>query len=211
MTIRVVVADDQAIVRDGLITVLSLADDIEVVGEAADGQQAADLVVRLLPDVVLMDLRMPAVDGAAATGRISRQAPGSRVVVLTTYADDGSIADALAAGAVGYLTKDAGRHELLAAVRAAAAGQRVFDAGVGARIIAGFAPARPAALRDRFPALTAREAEVLERIAAGDSNPAIASALFLSPATVKSYVNAIFAKLGVSTRAQAIVEVLGGE
>jgi DNA-binding NarL/FixJ family response regulator len=210
--IRVLVADDQAIVRDGLVTVLGLSGEVEVVGQAADGEEVVRLASALAPDVVLMDLRMPVQGGAEATARIVADRPGTRVLVLTTYADDDSIAGALRAGAIGYLTKDAGRRELLAAVRAAAEGQAVFDAAVGARLAAGFAPARPAErpMRDRFPALTAREAEVLELVARGAANPEIAAALFVSTSTVKSYVNTILAKLGVTSRAQAIALVLGG-
>jgi DNA-binding NarL/FixJ family response regulator len=217
MTVRVLVADDQAIVRDGLVTVLGLADDVEVVGEAADGEQAVRLAVETKPDVVLMDLRMPVLDGAAATARLVERLPSVKVLVLTTYADDESIAGALRAGALGYLTKDAGRRELLAAVRAAAEGQAVFDATVRARLVAGFSqppadavpsPTDPASLRSRFPGLTAREAEVLSLMAQGLPNPRIASTLFLSTATVKSYVNDLFAKLGVATRAEAIALVL---
>jgi DNA-binding NarL/FixJ family response regulator len=217
MSVRVLVADDQAIVRDGLATVLGLADDVEVVGEAADGEEAVRLALETEPDVVLMDLRMPVLDGVAATARLAERLPSARVLVLTTYADDESIAGALRAGALGYLTKDAGRRELLAAVRAAAEGQAVFDAAVRARLVAGFTqppaeappPATDAAsLRSRFPALTAREADVLSLLAQGLPNPRIASALFLSTATVKSYVNDLFAKLGVTTRAEAIALVL---
>jgi DNA-binding NarL/FixJ family response regulator len=209
--IRVLVADDQAIVRDGLVTVLGLSDDVVVVGQAENGEEAVRLAVGQSPDVVLMDLRMPVLDGAGATARILAERPGTRVLVLTTFADDASIATALRAGALGYLTKDAGRRELLAAVRAAAEGQAVFDAAVGARLAAGFAPPapEPPALRTRFPALTAREADVLALVAQGSANPEIAAALFLSTATVKSYVNAILAKLGVTSRAQAIALVLG--
>lgn len=208
--IRVLVVDDQAIVRDGLVTVLDLSEGVEVVGEAADGAEAVRLATEVRPDVVLMDLRMPVLDGAAATARILAAVPGTRVLVLTTFADDASIATALRAGAIGYLTKDAGRRELLSAVRAAAEGQAVFDAAVGARLAAGFAPppAGPDALRTRFPELTAREAEVLALVAQGSSNPEIAAALFLSTTTVKSYVNTILAKLGVTSRAQAIARVL---
>lgn len=210
--IRVLVADDQAIVRDGLVTLLSVLPDVEVVGEAADGEQAVRLADATAPDVVLMDLRMPVLDGAGATARILSSRPSTAVVVLTTFADDASIAGALRAGARGYLTKDAGRDELAAAIRSAAAGQRTFAAEVGERLVAGFAPAEPAApapLAARFPQLTPREAEVLERIAAGRSNAEIAAELYLGVATVKSHVNAIFAKLPARDRAQAIAIALG--
>ncbi|CAM5376341.1 DNA-binding NarL/FixJ family response regulator OS=Leifsonia shinshuensis OX=150026 GN=HNR13_001280 PE=4 SV=1 [Leifsonia shinshuensis] len=211
--IRVVVADDQAIIRDGLVTVLGLLPDMEVVGSAADGAEAVALAVSERPDVVLMDLRMPVLDGVGATERIAREAPGSAVLVLTTFADDDSILTALRAGARGYLTKDAGRAELAAAVRAVARGQATFAPEVGARIIGSLTSAAPAkpdpagALVERFPALTRREAEVLGLVADGLSNGEIASALFVGGATVKTHINAIFAKLGVSSRAQAIALV----
>ncbi|MBW4032320.1 MAG: response regulator transcription factor [Acidobacteria bacterium] len=210
-TIRVLVADDQAIVRDGLATLLGLLDDLEIVGEAADGEEAVRLAVATRPDVVLMDLRMPVLDGAAATARIRELLPDTVVVVLTTFADDASIAGALRAGARGYLTKDAGRTELAAAVRAAASGQATFAREVGDRLVAGFAaevtvPSN--GLADRFPQLTSREREVLALIAAGRSNAEIAAELFLGVATVKSHVNAIFAKLPARDRAQAIALAL---
>lgn len=216
-TIRVIVADDQAIIRDGLVTVLGLLPDIEVVGEASDGEQAVALAVAQRPDVALMDLRMPGVDGVSATERIARDAPGTAVLVLTTYADDESILSALRAGARGYLTKDAGRSELAAAVRAVASGQSTFAPEVGARIVSSLtsAPVAPvpvagspgAALIVRFPSLTPREAEVLALVGDGRSNPEIAAALFVSVATVKTHINAIFAKLAVRDRAQAIALV----
>lgn len=222
MTIRVLVVDDQAIVRDGLVTVLSLVPDLLVVGEAADGAEAIAMVAADPPDVVLMDLRMPGTDGPTATASIARSHPGVAVLVLTTYADDDSIVGALRAGARGYLTKDAGRAELATAIRAVATGQATFDAEVGARLVAqlaaptptapspGTRPSTPppAALRDRFPELTPREADVLERIADGRTNPEIAAELFLTVPTVKSYVNQVFAKLGVRTRAEAVALVL---
>ncbi len=222
MTIRVLVVDDQAIVRDGLVTVLSLVDDLEVVGQASDGAEAIDQVARHAPDVVLMDLRMPGVDGPAATARITAEHPGVAVLVLTTFADDASILTALQAGARGYLTKDAGRAEIATAIRAVASGQSTFDAAVGARLVAqlagggslaappgpGPASSPDAGLRDRFPELTPREADVLERIAEGRSNPQIAAELFLTVPTVKSYVNQVFTKLGVRTRAEAVARVL---
>ena len=224
MTIRVLVVDDQAIVRDGLVTVLSLVPDLQVVGQAADGAEAIAAVDRHVPDVVLMDLRMPGVDGPTATARIVAEHPGVAVLVLTTYADDDSIVTAMRAGARGYLTKDAGRAEIAAAVRAVAAGQSTFDATVGARLVAPLvggagagagapaaAPAEPdpgPSLGARFPDLTPREVDVLERIADGRTNPQIAAELFLTVPTVKSYVNQVFAKLGVRTRAEAVARVL---
>ncbi|MCS6548720.1 response regulator transcription factor [Curtobacterium flaccumfaciens pv. flaccumfaciens] len=230
MTIRVLVVDDQAIVRDGLVTVLSLVPDLQVVGQAADGAEAIAAVDRHVPDVVLMDLRMPGVDGPTATARIVAEHPGVAVLVLTTYADDDSITTALRAGARGYLTKDAGRAEIATAVRAVAAGQSTFDATVGARLVARLAggagagagvaagPAAPApaspdpdpgpSLGARFPELTPREVDVLERIADGRTNPQIAAELFLTVPTVKSYVNQVFAKLGVRTRAEAVARAL---
>ena len=221
--IRVLVADDQAIVRDGLVTLLGLLDDLEIVGEAADGEQAVRLALATHPDVVLMDLRMPVLDGAAATARILEQLPETAVVVLTTFADDASIAGALRAGARGYLTKDAGRTELAAAVRSAASGQATFAREVGERLAQGFAgppiSSNPDAasapsgdvLRVRFPALTAREAEVLALIAEGRSNAEIAASLYLGVSTVKSHINALFAKLGVRDRAQVIALAWGRE
>ncbi|KQV07135.1 response regulator transcription factor [Leifsonia sp. Root112D2] len=209
--IRVLVADDQAIVRDGLVTVLDLLDDIEVVGEAADGEEACRLVAELAPDVVLMDLRMPVLDGAAATARIVSEHPTTAVLVLTTFADDASIMGALRAGARGYLTKDAGRAEVAAAVRSVATGQTTLAAAVGARLLDSVDRSTPgletSALSARFPTLTAREAEVLELVGEGLSNPEIAARLFVSVATVKTHINAIFAKLAVRDRAQAIALV----
>ena len=217
--IRVLIADDQAIVRDGLVTLLGLLDDLEIVGEAADGEEAVRLALATRPDVVLMDLRMPVLDGAAATARILGQLPDTAVVVLTTFADDASIAGALRAGARGYLTKDAGRAELAAAVRSAASGQATFAREVGERLAQGFtvpasapdAAGAPSAdvLRERFPALTAREAEVLALIAEGRSNAEIAASLYLGVSTVKSHINALFAKLGVRDRAQVIALAWG--
>jgi DNA-binding NarL/FixJ family response regulator len=208
--IRVLVADDQATVRDGLVTLLGLTDGVEVVGDAADGEEAVRRTVELRPDVVLMDLRMPRLDGAAATARIVAEVPGTAVLVLTTYADDESLAGALRAGARGYLTKDAGRAELAAAVRSVASGQVTFAKEIADRLVRGFTTAPPQpGLRERFPALTAREADVLEAITLGHNNAQIAAELFLGVATVKSYINSIFAKLGARDRAHAAAIALG--
>jgi DNA-binding NarL/FixJ family response regulator len=212
--IRIAVVDDQGIVRDGLVTVLGLIEGFEVVGEAADGLAALELVEAERPDVVLMDLRMPRLDGTAATERIVREHPETAVLVLTTFADQPSIAGALRAGARGYLTKDAGRQQLEAAVRAVASGQTTLSPLVRDTVLAGVtgtgSVTSGSAVRRRFPALTEREAEVLGLIADGCGNAEIATRLFLSVATVKSHVNAIFAKLHVVSRAQAVALVLSG-
>ena len=204
--IRVVVADDQTAVREGLALLLDLLDDVTVVGSASDGDEAVRLVAEHGADVVLMDLRMPRSDGVTATGRIRSDHPHTQVVVLTTYAEDEDILSALRAGALGYLTKDAGRVQIAQAVRAAAAGQSVLDPQVQQRLLAA-ASAGPAVASDgtELPdGLTSREAEVLGLIATGLSNREIAKRLYVSEATVKSHINRLFAKTGVRDRAQAV-------
>ena len=202
---RVVIADDQRIVREGLATIIGTLDGMEVVGLAADGAEAVQLVAGAGADVVLMDLRMPVLDGVAATAAIRRDHPATRVVVLTTYADDESVIAALSAGATGYLTKDASRDDIRRAVEAAAAGQAVLDPSVQAALVQAAAspaaPARPAVLPD---GLTDREAEVLTLIAEGLSNQEIAGRLYVSEATVKTHVNRIFAKTHSRDRASAV-------
>ena len=207
MTIRVLLADDQRVVREGLGTLLGLIDGIELVGTAADGAEAVELARRHDPDVVLMDLRMPRVDGIEAIRRLAALGERPRAIALTTYADDASVLGALRAGARGYLTKDAGAEEIRAAVEAVARGEAALDPSVQRHVVAALAgdePAAPAApgLPDE---LTPREAEVLGLIAAGRTNAEIAAALVVSAATVKSHVNHIFAKTGVRDRAQAVV------
>ncbi|MEU7139707.1 response regulator transcription factor [Nocardia sp. NPDC046473] len=207
--ITVVVADDQTIVREGLTTVLSLLPDIEVVGEARDGAEAVELVSRLAPDVVLMDLRMPILDGVAATAAITADHPETAVLVLTTYADDESIAGALRAGARGYLTKDAGRREIATAIRSVAGGQATFAAEVGQRLVASLSSVA-AAPSDSVDAaelgLSARELDVLRLMAKGHNNSEIAKELFIGVSTVKSHINSLFAKLHVRDRPQAIAQ-----
>jgi DNA-binding NarL/FixJ family response regulator len=206
--VSVVVADDQTAVREGLVLLLGTLPGIAVAGEAADGDAAVDLVTAVHPQVVLMDLNMPGCDGVTATRRITADHPGTRVVVLTTYADDESIISALQAGALGYLTKDATRAEIGRAVLTAAAGQAVLDPAVQQRLLSAAARARdtpgPPGVPTGEGELTPREAEVLRLIADGRSNREIARALFVSEATVKTHVNRIFAKTGSRDRAQAI-------
>lgn len=206
--IRVIVADDQAAVRDGLVTLLDLDPQITVVAEAADGRQALDAVASADPDVVLMDLHMPVMDGIEATAQIAASHPRTKVVVLTTYADDASIYGALQAGALGYLTKDSGREDIVRAVIAAAAGQSVLDGEIQRRLVSAATTAHPnppaqaaAPLPDN---LTTREVEVLRLIAAGRSNTEIAAELFVSEATIKTHINHLFAKTGARDRAQAV-------
>ncbi|MEU0568676.1 response regulator transcription factor [Nonomuraea sp. NPDC005983] len=201
--ITVVVVDDQQLMREGLAALLGMLGDVEVLGTAADGRQALDLLAARPADVVLMDLRMPVMDGVEATRRIVRDHPGTAVVVLTTYTDDESIVQALRAGARGYLTKDAGRAEMAAALRSAAAGQSTFDAKVSDRLVAALdrlPPRPPITLPD---GLTAREAEVLGLIARGLSNQEIAGVLFIGEATVKTHINNAFAKIHVRNRVEA--------
>ncbi|WP_214107521.1 response regulator [Acrocarpospora catenulata] len=201
--IRVLVADDHPVYRRGLVGVLAEEGDVEVVGEAADGDAALRLAAELRPDVVLMDLHMPGVNGVEATRRL---APECRVLVLTMFDDDESVLAATRAGARGYLVKGASGERIMSAVRAVAAGDAVFGADVAGRVLDVLAADRRGARAGRpFPALTDREREVLDLIAAGRSNPEIARRLFLSDKTVRNHVSAIFAKLQVADRAQAIV------
>jgi DNA-binding NarL/FixJ family response regulator len=203
--VRVLVADDQALVREGLMTLLQSAPDIEPVAAAADGEEAVALTTRHRPAVVLMDLRMPKLDGVEATRRILGSWPDTEIVVLTTHADEASILDALRAGARGYLTKDAGIAEISRAIHAAANHQALLDPVVQSRLLdaaaAGSRPVPPSALPDD---LTPREAEVLTLIARGLSNGEIASTLVVSEATVKTHVNHVFSKIGARDRAQAV-------
>ena len=197
---KVVVADDQTAVREGLVTILELMPGVDVVGAAADGAEAVALTAEHEPDVVLMDLRMPRVDGVEATRQIRERHPGTQVVVLTTYADDDSILGALSAGALGFLTKNAGREEIRLALEAAQAGHTHLDPAAHEALVAAARPRASAPEHD----LTRREVEVLTLIARGLSNKEIASQLFLTEATVKTHVNHIFGKTGSRTRAQAV-------
>ncbi|HEY6430006.1 MAG TPA: response regulator transcription factor, partial [Acidimicrobiales bacterium] len=201
--VRVLIADDQRVVREGLATIVGAFPDTEVVGLAGDGVEALELLAARTPDVVLMDLRMPRMDGVEATRAARETHPGVPVVVLTTFADDESILAALSAGAAGYLTKDAAREDIRRALDAAVAGQSVLDPAAQAALLKAARqapPPRPTTLPD---GLTEREAEVLTLIATGLSNAEIAGRLFVAETTVKTHVNRIFAKTGSRDRAQA--------
>jgi len=213
VTIRVLIADDQPVVRDGLAMLLGLLDDVEIVATAADGIEAVERARSQRPDIVMMDLRMPRLEGAEATRQILAAVPDTRVLVLTTYADDDYLFPALQAGARGYLTKDATAEEIEHAIRALVAGNTHLDPAVQQRLVTAVldqapqAPADepvPASRQDLPDELTPREAEVLKLIAAGLSNSEIADKLVLSNATVKTHINRIFYKTGARDRAQAV-------
>jgi DNA-binding NarL/FixJ family response regulator len=217
MTIRVLTADDQRVVREGLALLLSLLPGVEVVGTAADGAEALALTAKLRPDVVLMDLRMPGIDGTEATRRLRAEHPSVKVIVLTTYADDRSVVGALQAGADGYLTKDAGASEIQQALERVLDGQAVIDPAVQRLLVDAVVASAPQAGAEApheeasaaAPAtapdgLTPREAEVLALIAAGLSNAEIAARLVVSEATVKSHINHLLPKIGARDRAQAV-------
>lgn len=197
MTIRLVVVDDHPVVRAGIVGLLDGEPDLEVVGAAGDGREAIELVAALRPDVVLMDLRMPVLDGVEATGRILATAPQVRVVVLTTYETDADILRAVEAGATGYLLKDTTREDLVEGVRAAARGETVLAASVAQRLVS-------QVRNGPQERLTARELDVLAGVARGGSNAQIGRDLFIGEATVKSHLLRIFAKLGVDDRTRAV-------
>ena len=204
MTPRVLIVDDQRVVRDGLTALLEAVDGLELVGAAENGAHALQLAEQRHPDVVLMDLRMPVMDGVEATQQLRTRMPDVAVVVLTTHADDDSIFAALRAGARGYLTKDAGAAEIARAISVVGAGHALLDPAVQARLLDTL-DRPPLAHAQQHPAnLTERETEVLALIAAGLSNAEIAQRLVVSEATVKTHVNRIFARTGVRDRAQAV-------
>ncbi|WP_407288135.1 response regulator [Streptomyces sp. BP-8] len=204
---RVVVADDQTVVREGIVMLLGLLPGIEVVGSAADGEEAVRMVAELAPDVVLMDLRMPRCDGVEATRRIRADHPGTQVVVLTTYADDDSLFPALQAGARGYLTKDADGDEIVRAIDDVLSGEAGLSPRIQRRLLERVTePVRTLSQPPDEPpdGLTAREVEVLRLVADGQSNPEIARTLHVSTATVKTHINNLFAKAGLRDRTQAV-------
>jgi len=202
--LRVLVADDQQIVREGLATILDLLPDVTVVGTAGNGEEALDLVARRRPDVVLMDLHMPLLDGVGATRRIVAEQPSTAVLILTTFGEDDDALEALRAGARGVLTKDAGHEEISRALHQAAAGHMTLAAPLQARLLAATASSITPERANLPDGLTAREAEVLGLIAAGFTNREIAERLVISETTVKTHINHLFAKIDARDRAAAI-------
>ena len=210
MAIRVLLVDDQALFREGLETLLSVHKDIQVVGQASNGQEAVEVATQVLPDVVLMDIRMPILDGVEATRRLKTVLPQCRVIVLTTFDDDEYIFDALRTGAVGYLLKDVASARLVEAIRVAARGESILEPSVAAKVIAEFTRVSsmvPAAQMEQLAEpLSGRELEILGLIARGASNKEIADQLFIAEGTVKNHVTHILGKLDVRDRTQAALK-----
>ena len=198
--LRILIADDHLVVREGLRAILEAADDLTLVGEAADGAEAVQLAGELSPDVVLMDLRMPGVDGIEAIRQIKARYPEVEIVILTTYDDDENIVRGLRAGARGYLLKDTGRKVLFEAIRAAARGESLLPSAVIDKIVAHLAEPQPAEAKP----LSDREQEVLVLLAQGAANKEIAARLYITERTVKAHVTSIFNKLGVNSRTEAV-------
>jgi DNA-binding NarL/FixJ family response regulator len=211
---RVVVADDHALFRYGLKAMLANAEGFEVVGEAATGEEVVEKVASLQPDIILMDIQMPGINGIEATRRVLERDPSIGVVVVTMFEDDDSVFAAMRAGARGYVLKGADAEEVLKVVAAVAGGEAHFGPEIARRLMGFFSAPKPAAPSEAFPELTAREAEVLDLIAQGLNNQDIARRLYLSPKTVRNHISNIFLKLQVADRAQAIVRAreagLGG-
>ncbi|WP_406481822.1 response regulator [Streptomyces sp. NBC_01615] len=209
MTVRVVLADDQPLVRSGLRVLMADHPDLEVVGEAATGAEAVQVVSDTSPDVVVMDIRMPGMDGIEATRRIMAGSASTRVLVLTTFDEDDYVYGALRAGASGFVVKDMALDDILAAIRVVAAGDALIAPGVTRRLIADFIGRRPAAAPERFPrpieGITEREREVLTLVGRGRSNTEIAEDLFITVATAKSHVSRLLTKLGARDRVQLVI------
>jgi DNA-binding NarL/FixJ family response regulator len=204
-TLRVLVADDHVIFRDGLRALLASTPDAELAGEAATGEEAISLANSLQPDLVLMDLQMPDLNGIEATRRIVHDSPHIRVLVVTMFEDDSSVLAAMRAGARGYLLKGATHAEMARAIRAVGEGEAIFSPAIAARLMEFFASFQPATLPQVFPELSDREREILDLIARGHKNPDIAVRLVLSPKTVRNHVTNILSKLQVTDRSEAII------
>jgi DNA-binding NarL/FixJ family response regulator len=205
-TLRILIAEDHPLFRKGMISLLASVPEFEVVGEAATGEEAVVRAAQLQPDVVLMDLQMPEVNGIEATRRILQESPSVRILVVTLFEDDESVFMTLKAGARGYVLKDADEEEMLHAIRAVGRGEAIFSPTIATRVLAYFAASSPGDTPPQaFPTLTDREREILNLIAQGHTNPSIARQLSLSTKTVGNYVSNIFTKLQVADRAQAII------
>lgn len=203
--LRVLIADDHPIFRDGMRALLASVHDIEVVGEAATGNEAIAQAAEMQPDIVLMDLRLPGIGGVEATRQILVASPHIRVLVVTMFEDDYSVFTAMQAGARGYIVKGASSDEMLRAIRAVGSGEAIFSAAIAVRLINFFSEPKPTIPAQAFPELSVREREILNLIAQGASNPEIANRLVISPKTVRNHVSNIFSKLQVADRAQAII------
>ena len=203
--LRVLIAEDHPLFRKGMRALLTATPGTEVVGEATTGQEAIELAAELQPDVILMDLQMPGINGIEATRQILHTSPHIRILVVTLFEDNASIFTALRAGARGYILKDAKEEEMLRAIRAVGSGEAIFSPAIATRLMDFFAAPRPAVPKEIFPTLTEREREILQLIARGRTNNDIAKELALSTKTVGNYVSNIFGKLQVADRAQAII------
>ncbi|MBK8988636.1 MAG: response regulator transcription factor [Chloroflexi bacterium] len=212
MSIRVLLVDDQALFREGLRTLLSVWPDLEVVGEAGNGQEALVLAAAVRPDVVLMDLRMPVLDGAAATRRLLAEWPDTKIIVLTTFDDDDHVFDGLRAGAVGYLLKDVPSEKLVEAIRLAAEGKSFLQPSIAAKVVAEFArltavpPVTAVSTSPLVEPLSDREREILALLSTGASNKEIAAQLYIAEGTVKNHVTNILGKMGARDRTQAALK-----
>ena len=204
-TIRLYIADDHNLFRDGLRALFQSIEDVVIVGESADGQVAVTEITHLQPDVVLMDIQMPGVNGIEATRRISTSSPHIGIIILTMFDDDDSVFAAMRAGARGYILKGADQHEMLRTIRAVSDGEALFGAQIANRLMDFFADLSPQVTAGIFPELTEREHEVLELIARGHKNQEIARQLVIAHKTVRNHVSNIFSKLQVADRAQAII------
>jgi DNA-binding NarL/FixJ family response regulator len=208
--LRVLIADDHPLFRHGLSALLSASPDFEIVSEATSGEEVISLAARLQPDVILMDIQMPGVNGIEATRRVLHTSPNIRILIITMFEDDSSVFTAMRAGARGYILKDAQKGDMLGAIRAVGRGEAIFSPAIAARLIEYFNAPQFTTPTLAFPELTEREREILDLIAKGHNNTEIATRLVLSPNTVRNYVSNVFSKLQVADRAQAIIRAREG-